>query len=717
MKILHILSAAFIGMLVFLPQAMAQDEPSHLVKIRLLPEYGAVQPGQNIWIGIEESIAPGWHTYWKNPGDSGIAPRVKWTLPEGFEIGDIQWPAPEKLPFGPLMNYGYKEHTILLQRLKTPVKMPDGPLTLSAKIEILVCREECIPEYGTYSLTLNGDEGASEDNSAYLKEAALQFPDYRGEAEYGEKDGNFILRFAPSNGISAHEITNAEFFPAEWGLVDNAAKPEISDDDGKLILKQKRGQRALKDIADAPYLEGVLRFSSGGIEYSAQLQARKIGAPMPSSEPAAQDVQNSAPMPDAASILSALVFALLGGLILNLMPCVFPVLSLKALSLVKISEKQPSLARMHGIFYTGGVVLSFMAIAAALIALQAAGNQIGWGFQLQSPLMVSALAYLLFIIGLNLSGAYEIGGGLGNFGASLTMGSSGLVNSFFMGVLATLVATPCTAPFMAGAVGFALVSPPVIALLIFAALGFGLALPYLALAFVPALRGFLPKPGPWMEVFRQFLAFPMFIAAIWLIWVLEQQAGANGIATVLLGMVMIALGIWLLGHQPRTSLWRTLAKILALLSFAVALFLLPLPDDSGSSMGPANPGAEESNFDQAFSQSLLDDVLGSSDPVFVEMTAAWCITCKVNHSIAINVDSTRDLFAAHNVQYLIGDWTNQDEEITKYLKSFGRNGVPLYVFYGRPNPLTKQRPEPVVLPQILTPGMIAETVENEGRKP
>lgn len=655
------------------------QETAKLAEIRLVPERTTIKAGEEIWIGIEQSIKPEWHTYWKNPGDSGTAPRIDWDLPSGFEITDIQWPTPHKISYGPLTNYGYEKEVVLLQKLKAPDPLPEGPLAFTADFEVLVCKEECIPEYGTYGLMLNGGENPDEDNTSYFQNAAAKLPQPASwKAMYKELDGNFVITFPDEAG----SIIGAEFIPADWGLVQNHEQPLGEDH----TLKQKRGDRLLATLQD---VSGLLVKDGKGFEFVAAKES--AGTP---GEPAA----------DKPAFLKILLFALLGGLILNLMPCVFPVLSIKALSLVKTSEKQPRLAQLHGLSYTAGVVLSFLAIAGLLIALRASGAEIGWGFQLQNTTVVTLLAWLLFIIGLNLCGLFEVSGHLGNIGNKLTQGE-GLKNSFFTGILATLVATPCTAPFMAAAIGAALVLPAYAALIIFAALGFGLALPYLALAYMPSLQKRLPKPGAWMDTFKQLLAFPMFASAAWLVWVLSQQAGSMGVFGGLMGLVLIAFGIWLLRHAPKKRYWRYKVRILAIASFIAAFMMIP----AAELMPPESKGAH-STFGEVFTPETLQEKLSSKDPVFVEMTAAWCITCKVNHATSLNIASTKKVFADNAVQYLVGDWTNQDARITEYLNSFGRNGVPIYVFYGRPDPATGKRPEPKVLPQILTPGIVADTI-------
>ncbi|MCC6599016.1 MAG: thioredoxin family protein [Alphaproteobacteria bacterium] len=651
MRHLLLLSFLILGLWPFssfaAPDANTQEEK--LVKIRLLPERATVKGGETLWVGIEQSIAPHWHTYWRNPGDSGTPPRIVWTLPEGFEIEEILWPVPEKLPYEPLLNYGYAGNAVFLQKLRVPEALPEGPLTFSAETEILVCKEECIPEYGQYTFTLNDSQPSGTDSGAYLKAALEKIPlSVSWPASFTEKNGRFVLKIThdPQKFLCDETAGDIAFFPVEWGLVDNTGVPQTNFSDGQMILHQKRGDRPLEEVET---LNGVIVCQSGdGTRQGFAFVAEK-SAVLAASFP---HILRTTDGERTDNIWVALIFALLGGLVLNLMPCVFPVLSIKALSLVKIAEKHPETARMHGLSYSAGVVLSFVLIAAVLIILKAGGAQIGWGFHLQNPYITGGLAILLLLIGLNFSGVFALRTSFGNIGGTLAR-REGLSGSFFTGVLAALVATPCTAPFMAGAVAYALLQPAYIAFIVFAALGVGLALPYLLLSFIPALQRLLPKPGRWMETFRHILAVPMFLAAIWLFWVFSQQV------------------------MPR-----------------------PHP-------------AEIMSLGSAYSEAALAEALEGDDPVFVEMTAAWCITCKVNHAIAIDVPSTRALFSEMKVVYLVGDWTNEDPAITKFLSDSGRNGVPLYIFYGVRNPATGERPAAVILPQILTPHIVERFIQGE----
>ncbi|MBX2834284.1 MAG: thioredoxin family protein [Micavibrio sp.] len=681
----------FLFALTFTVPALAQDQ---LVHIRLIPERGQIAAGEEIWIGIEQEIAHEWHTYWKNPGDSGTAPRISWDLPDGFEVSDIHWPVPDKIPYEPLLNYGYSDNVILLQKLKAPDVLPDGAINLSADVEVLVCKEECIPEFGTYTLSLNDANMAN--NGDYLSEATSKLPKLGNlEGTFSEQDGQFIVSVQGMPSID--EGNEIEILPYEWGLVSNPETAQWQEQDGKVFLSQKRGERSLAEIEGR--FNGVLAFEENGVRVGYQFSATHdpVLSYSDAMQPEAYTDARSFTLP------LALVFALLGGMILNLMPCVFPVLSLKALHLVKAAEKPQNHVKASGLVYTLGVILSFLAIAGILLAIKAGGETVGWGFQLQNPFIVGALAYLTFLIGLNLSGFYEIKGGFTNFGGRLA-GKDSLSGSFFTGVLATLVATPCSAPFMAGAIGYALVQSPTIALLVFAVLGLGLALPYLLLSFSPALQKAMPKPGAWMETFRQFLAFPMFAASVWLVSVCGAQAGINGVIGVLSGMVALGLAIWLWNNKPfKSNVLKFFVMLLFALCITAALYVLPR-----DSVMNDTPQMDE--MSEVFNEEKLGALLEGEDAVFVEMTASWCIVCKVNEALAINVPSTRALFAEKNVHFLVGDWTNKDDNITKYIESHGRSGVPLYVYY-KPRVAGEDRPHPVVLPQVLTPAIIADVLE------
>ncbi len=645
----------------------------------LLSEAAVAAPGDTVRVGLHLEIIDGWHTYWRNPGDSGAATSLDWRLPEGVAAGPIRWPHPEAIPYGPLVNYGYEDEVLHLVDVTVPADWPAGsPLRLEAEAFWLVCEELCIPESGTVALDLpTGPASEVDPEKGPLFErfaAALPQPAPFAVTAHGPEPLELRVKSGLAPGAEAH------FFPYEGGVIDAAAaQPVHRDGDGfTLRLTPKASAAELAGVLVVSEILGPQRFS----------EAYAIEAPV-----AAAPVTASVP---GVTLVAALGLALVGGLLLNLMPCVLPVLSMKALALVQHDDR--GRARLEGLAYTAGVLATFIAVAGALIAARAAGAQIGWGFQLQSPLIVAGLAYLLFAVGLNLSGLFEIGGALG-LGGRLA-GRSGAVGAFAMGALAVVVATPCTAPFMATALGFALVQPPTVTLAVFAALGLGLALPFLLVSLVPALGRLLPRPGPWMIRLRQGLAFPMYASAAWLVWVLAQQAGPDAVLAVLAGAVLLAFGLWL--AVPAVTRPGRIARGVGIAAVAGSLLLLAVP--AGLRGGDA-AAAETPRPGEAYSPLRLERALAGSGPVFVEMTAAWCITCQVNERVALSGAGFAELLARTGTTYLVGDWTNHDPEVSAFIADFDHPGVPLYVVW----PAGGGPPE--VLPQVLTPGLVARALE------
>jgi len=675
--------------------ALAQDSEKY-VSIRLLPEKTDVKGGETITVGLHHKIHEGWHTYWLNAGDSGTPARVTWTGVDDIESAPIQWPIPKKLPMGPLMNFGYEGEVILLQDITFPEDLDEGPHDITAKIEILVCHEICIPETHTAGFTINGDE---EPVPAAVEMARTKLPlDMGWQAQMGEQDGDLVVRIATDTPNAFADLSSIELYPEEWGLITYTEKTSAAKDDSHLVLTHTRGDRALSDV---PVSKLVIAYDDA----NGDRKAVRVSALI---EPTLNETAAPPSPENNLGIIKAILLAFLGGLILNLMPCVFPVLSMKALSLVKLKDEDNKKARLYGIAYTLGILACFALIAGLLLALKATGSQVGWGFQLQHPAVILFLAYLFFTLALNLAGYFDINLGLANVGSRLA-GRTGMTGSFFTGVLATLVATPCTAPFMGAAMGYALTQSAFVSMVVFLFLGLGLAAPYLALCLIPALRHVLPKPGAWMETFRQFLSFPMFASALWLLWVLSQQVSHMSQFAALLGMLFIGLGIWIYKNRSAHRICKPIAVVLSLLAFlfVATTFSMMKPMEAADA---ETLTLEKGDNWEAFTRARLADHLEGDDPVFVNMTAAWCITCKVNEKVALNIDSTRALFAQKNIKYLKGDWTNQNPEITNFLEEYGRSGVPIYVYYGPRETKGGTRPEPVVLPQLLTPGLIAETL-------
>jgi thiol:disulfide interchange protein len=544
------------------------------------------------------------------------------------------------------------------------------------------------------------------------------FPSWpRGRAASRKKPNRLPLSFMTDDETLAALKTARDmyFYAEDWGLITYATPQTIVVDGDKLNITLQRDTRPLSEFAS---IKGIFTYATADMPEGTHPSAVYIDVPL------MEVAQNSASAghvatdmiaslnTDDVSFMQAMFLAFLGGIILNLMPCVFPVLSMKALSLVKMSEREQRHAATHGLLYTAGILLCFLAIAGLMIALQVAGSKIGWGFQLQNPVVVLLLAYLLFVMGMNMSGFFEFRGSfLANIGHKLAS-HHGYTGTFFTGMLATLVATPCTAPFMATAMGYALTQPAAVALSVFAALGLGLAAPYLALCFIPPLRKSLPRPGAWMETFRQFMAFPLYASVAWLVWVYAQQAsGSYAVLLALIGLICLALAVWIGRHTPTRQPMK-----LALRGFAIFATFIALLIAACSGMLPQTQATQAGNIGMdytPFSNDALNKAMDGNDPIFIDMTAAWCITCKVNEKLALDTKETRTLFKQKNVRVMVGDWTNQNPEITEFLQSYGRSGVPLYVYIGPRDMNSGKRPDAVVLPQLLTSSVIAEAINGE----
>jgi thiol:disulfide interchange protein len=662
------------------------------VAAQLVASVAAVQPGTEIYLGVHQEIIPHWHTYWKNPGDSGLATTIDWTLPEGATASDILWPIPSRSGLDGITNYGYSDQVTLLSKIKIPAGLTPGEsFTAQAKVDWLVCNEECIPQQVKLALTLPVvASGASQGGgSSFIDQALAQLPvTSPWSVKLTATAGGYQLYF----GLPAEQVKQVKsiwFYPAEWGrLAQNANQPHQLEKDG-LSLSLPIGEAPL---ATGEPLHGVLvvNVATPAGETATGFELSLIAA-------AAATPTNDSPV----GFVAALGLALLGGLVLNLMPCVFPVLSLKALSLVAHAQHHPREIRLQGWVYTLGVLVSFGLLAGLLVILKASGAQIGWGFQFQSPIFVLAMAWLMFVVGLNLSGVFVIGGSIAGVGSDLA-NKPGYTGSFFTGVLATIVATPCTAPFMAAALGYALTQPSFKLIAIFLSLGIGLALPYLLLANWPGLQRWLPRPGAWMDYTKQLLAFPMYAATAWLVWVLAQQAGSNAVILALTGLVALGFAAWLYQitrYRQRESLgtFASLAVVLVTLS----LGFIGLDESKQDVVADTQ---QHRNY-EPYSAQRLDELLAQGKPVFLNFTASWCISCLVNERVALSSEPVVQAFQKNGITYLKGDWTKRDPQITQVLSRFSRSGVPLYVFYPAGN-----KAPPIELPQVLTPDTVLSSI-------
>jgi thiol:disulfide interchange protein/DsbC/DsbD-like thiol-disulfide interchange protein len=680
------------------------------VKARLVSEVASVGPGQTFTVALELDIRDGWHTYWRNPGDSGEPTKLAWQLPPGFTAGDIAWTTPHRFEIAPLVNYGYAKHAVHMVQITAPKDLKAGaPVSLAAKASWLVCSDVCIPEDANLQLSLPGSaQAGSVDpaSAALFTNARSELPSAQPAPTSARIAGDkLIITLGPEWGATLSQITSLAFYPYDEGGIEYATPQTLTRGKGTVDLAMKVGYQPPKAGAIRGVLVVTERNGTQTDVVPIEIAADFSGAGAADIKPAARfaPLAQSNKEPEH-SLPTLLLFAVLGGLILNLMPCVFPVLSIKALNVMEQAKKHPAAVRAKGLVFAAGVIVSMLCLAGVLLMLRAGGEQLGWGFQLQSPLFVTLLVYLLLAVGLNLSGVFEVGGGLAGVGDNLTQGDS-YSASFFTGVLATLVATPCSAPFMAPAVGAALTQAPFNALCIFAALGVGISLPFVLLSFAPWMRRVLPKPGAWMDTLKQVFAFPVYATAAWLLWVVAQETSPFGLGAALAGSILVALAAWSF-QKSRSSVGggRVTVIATAVISLLLAIFLpirfadvaaAATPSDSAQ----ARPGVDEW---QPYSAARVTELNAAGRPLLVNFTASWCLTCLVNERNAFSDAAVQEIFRAKQVTLMKGDWTNRDPAITKALAAFGRAGVPLYVVYNSKPGVT----EPVVLPQILTAGVV-----------
>jgi thiol:disulfide interchange protein DsbD len=673
------------------------------VEAELVSERTAFVPGQATTVALRLKMADGWHTYWQNPGDSGLPTTLAWTLPAGVTAGPIQWPAPHALPAGPLVNYGYEGEVLLLSDVTVPADAPVGqPIALKAKAEWLVCRETCIPEEAALDLEVPVAERADPYPQwgkaiAATREALPRaLPGWLVAAK-GDGPKVVLTLTAPAGAATP---ANVHFFPYQDGRIEPSGKQTFArDSNGTFVLTLPVANQLQPGFTA---VAGVLTSSSGFASEGGSLRAITLDAPLagavtagPKPVPAAAPALNVAP---ASSVegpwLPRMMFlAFLGGLILNLMPCVFPVLSLKALSLTKPGHGNKAHLRLEGLSFGAGVMVTFLVLAGILVAFRAAGEQFGWGFQLQSPAVVTSLALLFFVLALNLSGVFEFATFVPSSAAGWTAHNQ-YANAALSGVLAVVIASPCTAPFMGAALGYALAQPAAVTLLVFAALGLGMALPFVLLTWFPGWRKALPRPGAWMERLKQFLAFPLYATVAWLVWVLGAQVDNDAVVRLLVALVVLAFALWAWrayrgGGAPLFSIAALLGLIGAV---AVAWPLYVAPSEAQASV-QSKPTAATGDAWQPFAPALVTE-LAANRPVFVDFTAAWCVTCQVNKKLVLTDAGVRKAFAERGVALVRADWTRRDPTITQALAALGRQGVPVYVLY-RPGK------EPMLLPEVL----------------
>lgn len=699
------LLALILAILLWPTLAAAQPKSTERIEAELVSMSAWATPGSTLMLAVRQDIEPGWHTYWRNPGDSGGATTLDWRLPRGFSAGGIVWPMPERQRLGELMNYGYSGVVYLPVPVQVPADAaPGSRQTFTVTALFLVCSAEmCVPDELELSLALPVAPGAATDTEhagaiRRVLETSPRPAPIAARITLGD-DGRPVLTAA---GTELEGVTRGYFFPFEGGLLDHAAAQTGTRGPNGLTLTLTPGRGFGTEVRP---LAGVLDTDRGAFEITAQ-----PGELLPGTSGGGALAEEVGPGGGAAvGVVTALGLALIGGLILNLMPCVFPILAMKAASLASAAHDAPR-ARRDGLAFLAGVLVAFVALGGALLALRAAGQAVGWGFQLQSPGVMAGLSLLMLAVGLNLSGVYHVGAGLQAAAGSGPLSRlPGGVGAFFTGVLAVVVAAPCTAPFMALALGAALVMPWPVALLVFAMLGLGLALPYVAVSFSPAVLRRLPRPGPWMQRLKGVLAFPMYGTALWLAWVFSRQAGAEALALLFAAALMVAFGLWLAGvnqaarAEGRPAILSAVAATLALLGgggLAGTSAMLPAPATgvegaTSASVLPSRP----------WSADAVAAARAEGRTVLVNFTADWCVTCKINERAALSSGRVAQALEAADAVYLVGDWTRRDDVIAAELARHGRSGVPLYLLYPAGGG------EPRVLPQLLTEGTVVRALQ------
>ena len=685
----------------FLPPAVfAAPIQADYATVELISEYDAVVPGQSFDLAVRFDLEEHWHIYWKNPGASGLSTTIDWVLPESIEAGEVQWPAPERIQLGGLMNYGYEEEAVFIVTLQAPEDLKLGSdLAITANLFWLICKETCLPGEAALDLVL---PVASKAEPSAEATAFAEARNRQARAAHPWVTTAYLEEEALVVVIEGEELA-ADFYlyVDSEGLVDPSAEQ---------VRSTPAPNRAeLRLALDAPFFEnqplgisGVLQSGNDSWEFNTEI----LDTP--------QLFARTAPKPVgfeqrllAFGLPGILALAFLGGLILNIMPCVLPVLSLKVFSLLKHAGQTRSDALRHGLAYTAGVVLSFIALAGALFILRAFGERIGWGFQLQSPGFVVVLSAVFFLFGLNLMGVFELGGRL--VGADNKVARrKDVLGSFGMGVLAAVVGAPCMGPLVAGVSGLAVQANVATGLLTFGMMGLGLSSPFLVLSVFPKLVAFLPKPGLWMESFKQGMGFLLMAAVVFLALVVGRQGGVDGIFILLVVILLSSVAAWIFGRwgaaaRSRRSQW--IARLLALFLIGASLFYgVGSIKEAYLDYGNQETIADSSGQWGAWSSNRVDELLAEGRPVFVDFTATWCLICQVNKKVALRTDATESLFTKKGIVAMEADWTRYDSDITDALEEFGRSGVPLYLLYTPDGAVT-------VLPQSLTNGIVRDAVE------
>ncbi len=652
------------------------------VHVQLVAPVDEIYPGGNNQIGLYFKLEQGWHVYWKNAGDSGEPPHIQWTLPDGVTAEPMEFPSPTRLPLGPLMDFGYENEVLFPIKLDVAPTAKSGKAVLDAKVDWLVCREVCIPGKADLQLMLQLSAtkppvvaGSAQDAELMRRLASTLPQPLPGDVKAVFQQTTQGFRLGIDTG---KRETTAQFYPFDQDWLANAAPQKATPTAQGVVLDLK------KDVnfnGNLKQLAGVLELS-GGRAYDVTVQPGTVLIPAEY---------------EFGTLAKTFALAFVGGLLLNLMPCVFPVLFLKGLALCRSGVEERHRLRVHGFVYAAGILVSFWILVAALLGLRAAGASLGWGFQFQSPVFLALMAGLLFFLGLSLAGQFELGLSLTAAGGSLAE-KQGYAGSFFTGVLAVIVATPCTAPFMGAAIGYALAQPSAVTFCVFTAIALGLAAPYVALTMQPAWTRLLPKPGAWMEILRQAVSVPIFGTVIWLAWVIAQAYGAAVLGILLICFLLLAIAGWFLGHWPAKRWATVIASVIVLCVVGISVYA----PGKLAAQPPTQSGVQSQQVWEPWSRDALSKYQAQGRPVLVDFTASWCLSCQVNERMALSRPEVQQALQSANVALLRADWTRHDRAITEALAALDRSGVPAYALY------VPGQSEPQMLPEVLTPGIVID---------
>ena len=662
--------------------------------IELVPEVTSVAEGETFSIALHLEPKEGWHIYWINPGDAGYAPRIPagWVHPENFTIGDLQFEAPHFVPFMDDMSYGYDDSTLFIADVVAPESF-DGDVTISAKVEWLACDDsQCVPESGEVSITLPKGNGAldSEWHTRFNESRSVHPIAVDWISTFTSTETELVLDVEiPEASSLVHDVW---FFPEAEKLIDHATEQTIHVSDGRIRIQTVSG-------VDYDKFDEFYALLQTVPDAESRSQSFRIHVTREDSLPSAEFTSSKTRTPwnfggeepsAVRAFLTAFLFAFLGGLVLNVMPCVLPILSLKALSVAELTGSDAKAANIAGWAYTAGVLLCFQVLAISLILLRTGGLELGWGFQLQDPIIVALLALLVVVVGFNFSGLFEIRGSFANLGGLTTkLTNMRGMGDFFTGLLAVLIASPCTVPGMSLAAGYALAQPWPLLLTIFLGLGIGFALPYLLVTLAPPIRKLLPKPGAWMDTFRKLLAFPLYGTAIWLVYVLGSQAGIMAVVTFLSIALITAFALWswTKGRTSSKVSWFAVSGLGTAGIVAIFVWLPPVPTSATSIVAEFEWSVEE-----------VERRHEEGKPIFAYFTADWCVSCKYNERFALKTNRVQRHFEENEFIVFVGDWTSYDADIKRELEKHGRAGVPLYLYYEPGGNIN----EPKVLPALLT---------------